>query len=110
MALTAKNQSPTEYERKIRRGLDGAYERAVKLPAGSIERDLSEIRIIVVSDLHRGDRRGADDFHRCERAYGAAIGHHLELGFELFQLGDVDELWENPVDKVLPNYRDVTAI
>ena len=108
MALKAKNQSLTEYERKIHDGLNDAYTRCSRERVA--QREIAELRMIVVSDLHRGDRKGADDFHRCERAYSAAIGHYLELGFELLQLGDVDELWENPVDPVLRSYKDVTAL
>ena len=63
---------------------------------------LSQLRLVIFSDLHRGARDGADDFQRCEPAYSAALGWYLERGYQLYLLGDVEELWENDIGEVLP--------
>lgn len=94
-----------KYRQRVAKGLSKAYD------AAPVEtRQLDALRIVVFSDLHRGARDGADDFQRCEPAYNAALGSYLERGFELFLLGDVDELWENDVDEVLPSYVDTAAL
>ena len=71
---------------------------------------LSQLRLVILSDLHRGARDGADDFQRCEPAYSAALGWYLERGYQLFLLGDVEELWENDIGEVLPRYTDCTKL
>ncbi len=94
-----------EYRRRVCAGLDRAYAEA---PVE--ERELDELRMVVFSDLHRGARDGADDFERCEPAYNAALGWYLEHGYELFLLGDIEELWENDVEEVLPAYADTALL
>ena len=91
--------SEREYQADITLGLDRAFDDADRSKV-----QLSKLKIAVFSDLHRGARDGADDFARCERAYRAALGWYLEQGFELFLLGDVEDLWENSPDEVLRNY------
>jgi UDP-2,3-diacylglucosamine pyrophosphatase LpxH len=88
-----------EYDEKVAAGLDRAFN-----AAGTREVQLSQLRLVIFSDLHRGARDGADDFQRCEPAYSAALGWYLERGYELYLLGDVEELWENDIDEVLPSY------
>ena len=89
----------------IAKGLDAAYEAAAVLDV-----DLDEARLVVFSDHHRGARDAADDFRRCERAYGAALGHYLEAGFTLLALGDVEELWECTPEEALAAYPDVLGL
>jgi hypothetical protein len=72
--------------------------------------DVNELRAVVFSDHHRGRGDGADDFRRCESAYAAALGWYLEQGYELWLLGDVEELWENAIGPVLEQYEDVLAL
>jgi UDP-2,3-diacylglucosamine pyrophosphatase LpxH len=90
-----------EYDGKVAAGLDRAF-----ADDATVTRDVqvAELRVVVLSDLHRGARDGADDFQRCEPAYSAALGWYLERGYELFLLGDVEELWENDIGEVLPKY------
>jgi UDP-2,3-diacylglucosamine pyrophosphatase LpxH len=94
-----------EYDGKIAAGLDRAF-------AAAATRDvqLSQLRLVIFSDLHRGARDGADDFERCEPAYGAALGWYLERGYQLYLLGDVEELWENDIAEVLPAYAGCAAL
>ena len=95
-----------DYDAAIAKGLDRAYEAALPEPI-----QLSELRAVVISDLHRGARDGADDFQRAEPAYSAALGSYLERGYELWLLGDVEELWENDLDEVVPeSYRQLLEL
>ncbi|NIR45376.1 MAG: hypothetical protein GWN99_13240 [Gemmatimonadetes bacterium] len=66
--------------------------------------DLDTARYIIFSDHHKGQRDGADDFWRCERAYHAALGYYYESGHTLVVLGDVEELWECRPKNVVASY------
>jgi hypothetical protein len=90
------------YSRAIARGMTKAYREAERATA-----ELADLRVIVLSDHHRGKGDGADDFRRCEQAYAAALGWYLEQGYELWLLGDVEELWENRPAHVLERYAAV---
>ncbi len=98
--LRAAKLPQSEYDKKVAAALDRLY--ATKRgEAISVER--SSLRVVVMSDLHRGARDGADDFERAERAYSAALGWYLEERYALWLLGDVEELWENDVKEVVPD-------
>jgi predicted phosphodiesterase len=88
------------YEKRIVDGLQKTFDTT----AGEPPAELSDIRLIVFSDQHRGTRDGADDFRRCERAYNGALAWYFEQGYELVALGDVEELWENDADDALEAY------
>jgi UDP-2,3-diacylglucosamine pyrophosphatase LpxH len=104
--LRASTLSQDDYDSAIAAGLDRVYEATRSDPI-----QLSELRAVVISDLHRGARDGADDFQRAEPAYSAALGSYLEQGYELWLLGDVEELWENDLDEVVPDsYRQLLAL
>ncbi len=64
-------------------------------------------RFVVFSDHHKGQRDGADDFHRCEAAYLGALDYYWSERFTLIALGDAEELWENRVEPVLDAYANV---
>jgi hypothetical protein len=96
-----------EYDRKVAAGLSRAF---TDRKTETRDVQLSELRMVVLSDLHRGARDGADDFQRCEPAYSAALGWYLEHGYELVLLGDVEELWENDVQEVLPRYKECAIL
>jgi UDP-2,3-diacylglucosamine pyrophosphatase LpxH len=103
----AEKLDQDEYDRKVADGLARAFDdKATR----TREVQRSQLRIAVFSDLHRGARDGADDFQRCEPAYSAALGWYFERGYELFLLGDVEELWENDIDEVLPRYAACAAL
>ena len=70
-------------------------------------RELVDLRLIIFSDLHKGQRDTADDFQQCEKAYLAALEHYWQQGYELLLLGDVEELWECWPDPVIEAYRPV---
>lgn len=90
------------YERNVHRRLQEVFE-----AAGAEERELrlESARYVVLSDQHKGQRDGADDFRRCERIYHAALGFYLESGYTLLALGDVEELWECRPRNVIAVYR-----
>jgi UDP-2,3-diacylglucosamine pyrophosphatase LpxH len=101
----ASKLSPDEYQEAIDKGLNRAFEDAKRDTV-----DISALKVVVFSDLHRGARDRADDFERCERAYSAALGWYLEQRFALYLLGDIEELWENAVKEVLPEYTAVLQL
>jgi UDP-2,3-diacylglucosamine pyrophosphatase LpxH len=104
---TAAHRSPDKYQRRIARGLDRAFSRD-DIEIEQIELDGG--RLVIFSDHHKGVRDGADDFLRCERAYNAALGYYLELGYRLIVLGDAEELWENDPEPVIAAYSDTLEL
>lgn len=53
------------------------------------------MKLVCMSDMHRGDGSGADDFAQNSLIYRCALAHYLENGFTYVELGDAEELWEN---------------
>jgi len=53
------------------------------------------MKLVCLSDMHRGDGSGADDFAQNSLIYRCALEHYLEDGFTYVELGDAEELWEN---------------
>ncbi len=54
----------------------------------------SSEKFIVFSDLHKGNKKRADDFAVSEKSYLDALNYYNENGYTLIQLGDVEELWK----------------
>jgi hypothetical protein len=99
----SKNLSPSEYSARVQKGLNDAHSRNLKNgPAETIA--LEDLRVVIFSDLHRGARDPVDDFQPCEAAYSAALGWYRREGYELWLLGDVEELWKNDYPEVLRSY------
>jgi hypothetical protein len=110
-------KSDEEYARGIARGLDKVFEPRRRLlqrwiPSRHLRMtvEAEKLRVVVFSDLHRGTRDKADDFRRAQRAYRAALGWYLEHGYQLWLLGDVEELWENSLADVMREYRAVLEL
>lgn len=53
------------------------------------------MKLIVMSDMHRGDGSGSDDFAKNSLIYRCALEHYLQEEFTYIELGDAEELWEN---------------
>ncbi len=53
------------------------------------------MKLVCMSDMHRGDGSGADDFAQNSLIYRCALEHYIENGFTYVELGDAEELWEN---------------
>lgn len=51
-------------------------------------------KIIIMSDVHRGDGNWNDSFARNQNIFFAALFHYLKEGYTYIELGDGDELWE----------------
>jgi len=54
-----------------------------------------DTKLIVMSDMHRGDGTGSDDFAHNSLIYKCALDHYLREVFTYIELGDAEELWEN---------------
>jgi UDP-2,3-diacylglucosamine pyrophosphatase LpxH len=52
-------------------------------------------KFILFSDCHRGDNSFADDFAKNRNIYYHALKHYFKEGYQYFEVGDGDELWEN---------------
>ncbi|MBN1399866.1 MAG: hypothetical protein JXA74_03455 [Anaerolineae bacterium] len=96
-----------DYVDNVSVALDAALARTLRAEGdeGPLTIDLSEGRLVLFSDLHRGARNGADDFARCEPAYAAALAHYDATGHTLAVLGDAEELWEERPAAVLQAHR-----
>lgn len=73
--------------------------------AGSQE--LAEMRIVICSDLHKGQRDNADDFLLVEPTYLGALQSYWQEGYGLYLLGDIEELWECWPEPVIEAYEGV---
>lgn len=51
-------------------------------------------KIIVFSDLHKGNKKHSDDFAPAEQNYLAALDYYNREGYTLIMLGDSEELWK----------------
>lgn len=60
-----------------------------------IEQDIYKDKFLILSDLHKGAKNGADDFMDCESTYISALTYYDALQFHYICLGDSEELWEN---------------
>ena len=69
--------------------LSRAYEKAKVMPFDDTS------KFIFFSDCHRGDNSFADDFANNRNIYYHALRFYYNEGFQYFELGDGDELWEN---------------
>jgi UDP-2,3-diacylglucosamine pyrophosphatase LpxH len=94
-----------DYRQAIARGLSAALERAKP-----IDWDVNQMRLVVFSDLHRGQRNHADDFRHCERNYARAMEFYFDEGYTLMVLGDSEELWEGWPKKVVKAYKESIAL
>ena len=93
------------YERRIYESLSRVWQRS---PQISLE--LNDLKLIVFSDHHRGKQDRADDFKPSKPAYHAALGYYLEAGFELYLLGDVEDLWQVRPEATLKSYGDTLKL
>lgn len=96
-----------QYHRQVGDALDDTLSGAeeVEQEEGAAVLDPASDRYIILSDLHKGTRDGADDFRYCERAYNAALAYYYAAGHTLVELGDVEELWEESPAAVIKAYR-----
>lgn len=51
---------------------------------------------VLFSDCHRGNGQAGDNFLKNQHLYLAALRYYYKRNFTYIELGDGDELWENP--------------
>ena len=103
-AFIVRRFGETRYRSRIAKGLSNAYDRA---ETRTVEQ--SALRAVIFCDLHRGSARRRRRLPALRGAYCAALGWYLEHGYELWLLGDVEELWENRPEHVVPRYADAAG-
>lgn len=57
--------------------------------------DINLGKFIIFSDQHKGAGDLADDFHKSESNYLAALKFYFDNDYNFINLGDCEELWEN---------------
>ena len=75
------------YEQQVAKRLTAVYHEH-SVPA---VRELGQMRIAIVSDLHKGRRDGADDFAQCEPSYLAAVQHYWQNFPKAIEANGLDE-------------------
>lgn len=68
----------------------------------AIEVNVERDKFIIFSDQHKGTRDASDDFANNETNYLAALEYYYQQGYSFINLGDSEELWKYPIDKVIP--------
>jgi hypothetical protein len=84
----------------VMEALTELYRRASRTRTKKVNRlsfPAEQIKVIILSDQHRGARDGSDDFAICEPCYLAALDHYNREAFYFINLGDCEELWENTI-------------
>ncbi len=94
-----------QYAHQISEDLESALTSSPKR-----EMQLKGLKLIIFSDLHKGQKDKADDFQSCKPAYHAALAYYYQLGFTLVLAGDVEELWECMPRTVVKKYSDTLAL
>lgn len=65
-------------------------------------------KIIIMSDCHRGDGSGNDNFANNKNIYYGALLHYFNDGYTYIELGDGDELWEHSnYQQIISNHIDI---
>ncbi|WP_194976271.1 metallophosphoesterase [Aquiflexum lacus] len=56
--------------------------------------DMRANNFIILSDVHKGNRKGRDEFRNAEKNYLAALDYYNENGAYYVNLGDSEEFWK----------------
>lgn len=68
--------------------------------------DTAGQRYAIISDVHLGDGGDADDFTTNQKAMLNALGYYRANDYSLILLGDVEELWQFDLDRIVSAYKD----
>jgi membrane protein DedA with SNARE-associated domain/UDP-2,3-diacylglucosamine pyrophosphatase LpxH len=68
--------------------LDHVLETAAEIPFDDTS------KIVLFSDVHRGDKSNRDEFAPNEALFMHALHHYYQEGFTYIELGDGDDLWQ----------------
>lgn len=82
--------------------LDEAYKNAFALNVADLEQE----RIVILCDVHKGDKTDSDDFKNNEDIYCHALRYYFKEKFRLVLNGDNEETWESPFAKIAGLYKD----
>ena len=96
--LTLANRfSSRPNKQRVHEALSKLY-RNIKTKPGKkgliINIDQAHQKIIIFSDLHKGNKKLSDDFAPAEQNYLAALDYYNSKGYTLIMLGDSEELWK----------------
>ncbi len=69
--------------------LNHAFKHAKRIPIDE------NTKIIMFSDVHRGDNSLSDDFAHNQTLYHYALEYYYRRGYTYIELGDGDEMWEH---------------
>lgn len=58
----------------------------------------------IMSDIHLGDGKDADDFRKNEDALKRALDHYKKNGYKLILLGDIEEFWQFDLHSIKARY------
>lgn len=87
--------------RRLKKSLEGA----LRLPLNP------RTKYVLFSDCHRGTGTSNDNFLKNQTLYLAALQHYFRTDYTYIELGDGDELWENPdLKEVIETYSTVYHI
>lgn len=63
-------------------------------------------KYVLISDIHLGDGRRADDLRNNERVLVEALRYYAGEGYTLLLLGDIEELWQFDLDAIVGRYNN----
>ncbi|MFT3702972.1 MAG: metallophosphoesterase family protein [Agriterribacter sp.] len=84
-------------EKRVHLALGKLYQHIRKKPGKKgpvIDLETAHKKIIIFSDLHKGNKKRSDDFAPAEKNYLAALDYYDKEQYTLIILGDGEELWK----------------
>ncbi|MCC6286382.1 MAG: metallophosphoesterase family protein [Chitinophagaceae bacterium] len=93
----ADKYSSKPNKQRVHEALSKLYQHIQKKPGKKglvINIDKFHQKIIIFSDLHKGNKKRSDDFAPAEQNYLAALDYYNREGYTLIMLGDSEELWK----------------
>jgi len=85
-------------EKRTFQRLDAVFQSAPELPLDGNH------KYAVMSDIHLGDGGQADNFHHNEQVLATGVKYYRENNYSLVLLGDIEELWQFDLEKILERY------
>ena len=82
------------------------FARLTEVLESASELPTKDVSYAVISDTHLGDGGRADDFPHNEEVLARALEWYRQKGFEVILLGDIEELWQFDVGKIVSRYQN----
>lgn len=108
IARLADKYSSRPNKERVHEALNSLHEHIIGKPGKKgeiIHFDAQNDRFIILSDQHKGNKKGSDDFAYAEKNYLAALDYYYENNYYYITLGDSEELWENSLSDVKKSNR-----